>query len=122
MPSWLSVLVLLAALVGLFFWLPWGFALVGAVLIAFLIFLELFLAEIKGRYLLSQREAQRERRGVRITEDSPRETTVGALWLGLTAEATSSHDHLSSHEGLAGGGGFDSGFGDGGGDGGGGGA
>ena len=53
-------------------------------------------------------------------EESPRETTVGALWLGLTAEATRSHDHESTDIGLGDGGGFDGGFdggfGDGGGD------
>ena len=48
----LPILVMLVLLVTAFWWLPLGFAIAFAVLILFLVFLEVFLADIRGRHLL----------------------------------------------------------------------
>ena len=47
----LPIFVMLVLLVTAFWWLPFGFAIAFAVLILFLVFLEVFLADIRGRHL-----------------------------------------------------------------------
>ena len=67
----LPILVMLVLLVTAFWWLPLGFAIAFAVLILFLIFLEVFLADIRGRHLLIK--ASRE----------PGETPLQTYWHGF---------------------------------------
>jgi hypothetical protein len=118
MPSWIPVLVMLVALLGQFLWLPFGFALIGAALVAFLIFLELFLAGIRGRHIIAQRTSHEEQQGVRIAQYSPRKAVSDAIWIGLMAKPAEWRASASSHMVLGDGGGFDAGLDDRGGDGG----
>lgn len=84
----LPILVMLVLLVAAFWWLPLGFAIAFGALILFLIFLEVFLADIRGRHLLIK--ASRE------PGEAPLNTywhgfaifNWYAIWIGYTASSS----------------------------------
>ena len=106
----LPIFVMLVLLTAAFWWLPLGFAIAFAVLILFLVFLEVFLADIRGRHLLIK--ASRE------PGETPLQTywhgfavfNLYAIWVGYTA--SSSESGGTSQFGVASGGtdGFDAGM------------
>ena len=111
----LPTVTLIAALPAAFWWLPLGFAIAAAVLILFLLFLEVFLADIRGRHLLIERAEERDQ--------APATYWHGfavfnwyAIWYGLSAGRSDSDSGAQMEAGLADPGGFDAGTDLGGGD------
>ena len=97
---------------GVFWWLPLRFALIAALVIAFLIFLELFLANVRGQQILAHRASREEPRRQSQPENPGAAATPGALgmvWNGLTAPATKTEDAALSQAGMSAGDGLDAG-------------
>ena len=106
----LPIIVMLLLLAAAFWWLPLGFAIACAVLILFLVFLEVFLADIRGRHLLIKAS--------RDPGEAPLQTywhgfavfNWYAIWVGYSASSSGS-DGTSRFEVASGGAdGFDAGM------------
>lgn len=106
----LPIFVMLALSAAAFWWLPLGFAIAFAAIILFLVFLEVFLADIRGRHLLIK--ASRE------PGEAPLKTywhgfaifNLYAIWVGYTASSSGSGSASQFEVASGGADGFDAGM------------
>lgn len=117
------VLVLIVITLALFWFLPVGFAIAGAVVVALLLAAKLRDAANHGRLVIAARK-KNETADAAIQDMYRRDTLFYAMWIGLSVSGAGHHDSGSyvhgQHGGdfggdFGGGGGGDAGGGDGGG-------
>lgn len=94
--QWLRIPVILLAGAGLFWWLPVWLASAGALVLAFVLFLELFLAGVRGQVLAS-RALAKDDDSVLVARDA---SAPHLIWTGLVVPPALTENATVSHSGL----------------------
>ncbi len=96
--QWLRIPLILLAGAGLFWWLPVWLAAAGALVLAFVLFLELFLAGVRGQ-ALARRAAAEDRDAPSRALDA---NALHLVWSGLVVPPAMAEHAALSQSGLDG--------------------
>jgi len=95
--QWLRIPLILLAGAGLFWWLPVWLALAGALVLAFILFLEVFLAGVRGQ-VLARRASAKDHDSVSRALDA---SALNLVWSGLVVPPVMAENAALSQSGPA---------------------